>query len=79
MIHYSIEAADIAENEIEQAIWDQALHKAYKVFGEWNSPISRISLHGLKSLSGNHFRVLYLEKSDSQSHTEAKIFVPLEA
>ena len=69
MVHYGVEAADVAEDEVEDALRNQALHQADKVLGEGNALVPFVDLDGAECLAGHDFGILNLEEGvDAVEH-----------
>lgn len=46
MIHHSVQAAEVSERPVEQAVGEDALHEADKVRAERNAAVAHVVLDG---------------------------------
>ena len=56
MIHHGVEAADVSEHEVEEAVREDALHEADKVLGEVDAAVAQVELYGTEGLAGHFLR-----------------------
>ena len=69
MVHDGVQAADVAEDEVEEALREDALHQADEMLGEGNALVPFIDLDGAQRLAGHDLRLLDLEEgADAVEH-----------
>ena len=69
VIHYGVQAAEVSERPVEQAVGEDALHEADKVRAERNAAVAHVVLDGPDGFAGHGLRLLDLEEGvDAVEH-----------